>query len=104
MNPNIENMWQFQQEVQQVCKVYEDAMKLAEQGIHILSMDEKIGIQAIAHDHPSKPMKPGHVDRMEHNYTRHGTTGLITSRDIVSRKLIALSSSRLARKKILSNT
>lgn len=42
-------------------------------GIHVVSIDEKPGIQAIERDGETLPMQTGKVERREFNYIRHGT-------------------------------
>lgn len=59
------------------------------QGIHVCSSDEKMGIQALEHAHESAPVKAGQVERIEHEYIRRGTSGLIASRRVVDGKIIA---------------
>jgi hypothetical protein len=39
---------------------------------YVLSADEKTSIQARARCHPSAPVAPGHVQRVEHEYERRG--------------------------------
>lgn len=41
--------------------------------------DEKTGMQALEHNHPTKPPRPGLVERVEFEYTRHGTLCLIAN-------------------------
>jgi len=62
---------------------------MAKEGVRVISTDEKTGIQALEHAHPTLPMKPAQVERRDPEYVRHGTTGLIASRDVVTGKLIA---------------
>lgn len=47
------------------------------------------GIQALEHKHPALPMQAGKVERREFEYIRHGTTGLIASRNVVTGKIEA---------------
>jgi hypothetical protein len=48
--------------------------------VHVVSTDEKTGIQALEHLHPRlPPMLPGIPERREHEYERHGTRCLIAS-------------------------
>jgi len=89
LNPKIDDPEQFEQTVKQVCNVYREAEELAKQGVHVLSTDENTGIQALEHQAPALPMEPGKVERIEYEYTRHGTTGLIASRDVVTGQVIA---------------
>jgi putative transposase len=54
-----------------------------------MSTDEMTGIQALERLHPGLGLAPGHIERREFEYIRHGTRCLIVSRDIVSGKIIA---------------
>ena len=65
-----------------VCDLYEQAGALAEQGIHLVSTDEKTGIQALERLFPDLPMGPGEVQRREHEYKRHGTLCLTANLEI----------------------
>jgi transposase len=68
--------------VDTVCDLYEQAGRLAERGIHLVSTDEKTGIQALERLYPDIPPGPGRVQRREYEYTRHGTTCLIANLEI----------------------
>jgi transposase len=72
----------FGQQVAAVCELYEQAGLLAEQGVHVVSTDEKTGIQALERLHPDIPMGPGRVQSREHEYQRHGTICLIANLEI----------------------
>ena len=74
-----------------VCEVYEQAAAAHEQGIHIVSCDEKTGIQALERLHPTLPMQQGEVERREFEYVRHGTQTLIASMDVATGEMIASS-------------
>jgi len=65
-----------------VCDLYERAGALAEQGIHLVSTDEKTGIQALERLYPDIPMGPGRVQGREHEYKRHGTLCLTANLEI----------------------
>ena len=65
-----------------VCDLYEQAGQLAEQGIHVVSTDEKTGIQALERLHPDIPMGPGRVQGREYEYIRHGTLCLIANLEV----------------------
>jgi transposase len=69
--------------------VYHDAPALAKQGERTVSSDELTGVQALERKHPGLPLAPGHVQRREFEYERHGTRCFILSRDVVSGKLLA---------------
>ena len=89
LNPKIEDPELFKEQVKNVCQIYKIAADIAEQGTHVFSTDEKTGIQAIEHLNPTLPMKPGQVERCEQEYIRHGTSGLIATRNIVTGEIIA---------------
>lgn len=55
---------------------------MAEQGGQTVSIDEMTGIQALERAAKSLPMMPGHVERREFEYIRHGTKVLIAAFDV----------------------
>jgi hypothetical protein len=55
--------------------------------VQTVSIDEMTGIQALERAAPSLPMKPGHVERREFEYIRHGTQALIGAFDVASGKV-----------------
>ena len=65
------------------------------QGVHLVSTDEKTGIQALERAAPTKPMRPGvagqasRVERQEYEYIRHGTQCLIANFEVATGKQIA---------------
>ena len=72
-----------------VCEVYEATPALAAAGTHVTSTDEMTGIQALERLHPSLPMQPGHVEREEFEYHRHGTLSLIATLDVATGQIMA---------------
>jgi len=62
---------------------------LHQQGERTVSTDELTGVQALERKHPGLPLAPGHVQRSEFEYERHGTRSFILSRDVVTGKLVA---------------
>ena len=52
-----------------------------------VSIDEMTGIQALERAAKSLPMKPGHVERREFEYIRHGTKALIAAFDVATGKI-----------------
>ena len=56
--------------------------------MHLISLDEKTGIQAIERDAPALPMRPGQVEKQEFNYDRHGTQCLIANFEVATGKVI----------------
>jgi hypothetical protein len=57
--------------------------------VHIVSCDEMTGIQALERIAPTKPTRPGLVERREFEYKRHGTQSLIANFEIVTGQVIA---------------
>lgn len=84
-----DNPTQFDEAVQQVCDLYEKANEMAAKGIHLVSTDEKTGIQALERIYPTKPMMPGKPALVEHEYKRHGTQTLIANLEIATGNCIA---------------
>lgn len=72
----------FRRQAATVCALYEQAGRLAEQGINLVSTDEKTGIQALERLYPDIPPGPGRVQRREYEYSRHGTLCLIANLEI----------------------
>jgi transposase len=78
----------FDAEVRRVCEHYAQALALHEEGVHLVSTDEKSGIQVLERLHPSLPMLPGLVERQEHEYVRHGTRCLIANFEVATGRVI----------------
>jgi hypothetical protein len=68
--------------VAEVCDLYAQAGRLAEQGVHLVSTDEKTGMQALERLHPDLPPGPGRVQRREYEYRRHGTLCLTANLEV----------------------
>ena len=88
-NKRHENSEQFDQQVKTVCELYEQAPVLHEQGVHVYSCDEKTSLQALERKHPDKPMQPGRVTLLEHEYIRHGTQALIANLEVATGRCCA---------------
>lgn len=82
LNANPEDPEVFRRQAAAVCTLYEQAGRLAEQGIHLVSTDEKTGIQALERLYPDIPMGPGRVQSREFEYTRHGTLCLTANLEV----------------------
>ena len=99
MKPHLSRYWlnnerneepeRFDQQVETVCDLYAAAPILHEQGEHLMSCDEKTGIQALERKHPDKPMQPGGVVLREHEYIRHGTQALIANLEVASGQCVS---------------
>jgi transposase len=79
----------FDAEVRVVCEHYAKALSLHEEGVHLVSTDEKTSIQALERLHPTLPMRPGKIEYQEHEYVRHGTRCLIANFEVATGKVIA---------------
>jgi len=80
---------QREETIKQVCTVYKQASRRAEQGERTVSTDELTGVQALERKHPGLPLAPGKVERREFEYVRHGTRSFIISRDVVTGQIVA---------------
>lgn len=78
----------FDARVNEICTVYKTAIKLSQEGVHVISVDEKSGMQAIERADPNLPMIPGSPEKIEHEYERHGTLCLIGNLEIATGKII----------------
>jgi putative transposase len=79
----------FDATVRDICAVYRLAAERAAQGERTLSTDELTGVQALERKYPGLPLAPGHVERREFEYVRHGTLAFILNRDVVTGQVIA---------------
>lgn len=71
-----------------MCEVYKQAPELHEQGVHVVSTDEKTSIQALERKYPTLPTRPGLVERREFEYERHGTLCLIANFEVALGKIL----------------
>lgn len=55
---------------------------------HLVSVDEKTGIQALERANPTLEIKPGLIERQEFEYIRHGTQCLIASFEVATGEVI----------------
>lgn len=73
-----------------MCEVYQAApARLTDEGIHTVCVDEKTGIQALERIAPTKPMRPGYIEKQEFEYIRHGTQTLIGNFEVATGQVIA---------------
>jgi transposase len=73
-----------------VCGLYLHAPERA----LVLSVDEKTAIAARSRRHPTQACRPGHVERQEFEYRRHGTACLIAALDVHSGEIFAADAER----------
>jgi putative transposase len=72
-----------------VCEVYRTAPDRAASGERTLSTDEMTGVQALERAAPDLPARPGHVQRREFEYVRHGTRCFLINFDVASGQVVA---------------
>jgi DDE superfamily endonuclease len=75
--------------VKTVCELYAEAPAMHATGVHIVSSDEKTGIQALERLFPTLPMQPGLVERREFEYIRHGTQCLTANFEVATGRIVA---------------
>ena len=80
---------QFREDVRTVCQLYHQAAELHAQGVHVISTDEKTGIQALERLHPTRPMAPGKPEAQEFEYVRHGTQALIANFEVATGRIVS---------------
>lgn len=83
----IEDEEIFNEEVKTVCDIYANAIELNEAGVHVISCDEKSGMQALEREITS--MTSTHVERQDNSYQRHGTQCLIANFDVATGKILS---------------
>ena len=73
-----------------MCEIYRAAPKRLEtEGVHTVCVDEKTSIQALEPKAPTKPMRPGLIERREVEYERHGTRVLLGNFEVATGEVIA---------------
>ncbi len=78
----------FDTKAQAICQVYQQALRWQEQGRLVLSSDEKTGMQILERKYPSQPARPGHPEKQEFEYIRHGTRSLLTTFCVPTGKVV----------------
>ena len=90
LNTTEKDPVQFQKQVEAVCDTYLEAPALEkDHRTHTVSSDEMTGIQALERNAPSRPMTFGQCEKIEFEYTRHGTLTLIGNFQVTTGELIA---------------
>jgi transposase len=80
----------FEEQVRSVCDTYLAAPARAERHrTHTVCTDEMTGIQALERNAPALPMATDRCERVEFEYTRHGTLTLIGNFHVTTGELIA---------------
>lgn len=80
----------FPKRVDAICQCYRAAPDLEKNHhTHTVCVDEMTGMQALERNTPALPMIPKHCERIEFEYTRHGTLCLIGNFQVSTGELIA---------------
>ena len=79
----------FDRDVQAICHLYKQAQELENEGIHLVSTDEKTGIQALERAHPTRPMRPGKEELVEFEYIRNGTQCLTANFEVATGRIVS---------------
>ena len=82
----------FDEKVNDINGVYQQAPELAQKGEAVMSTDEMTGVQALERKHPGLPMAPGKVERCEFEYIRHGTVSFIVNFNVCTGQIGTVSS------------
>lgn len=77
----------FSDKTKEISELYNNASET--EGVRVYSTDEKMGIQAREHKNPSIPMQSGKPERIDPEYIRHGTSGIIASRNVATGEIVA---------------
>jgi DDE superfamily endonuclease len=75
--------------VQTLWALDQAAQALHAHGAPLVRTDEKTGIQAQERAHPTRPMKPGLIERVECEYIRHGTPALLANFEVATGHILA---------------
>ena len=89
LNPKVDDPEQFDEEVREICDLYAIANEQLEQKCHLNSIDEMSGIQALERKAPTKSMKHGLIERVEHEYIRHGTLSSIANFEVATGRVLS---------------
>lgn len=69
----------FNAKAKGICTLYLQAPVRHQQGELLICTDEKTGMQILERKQPTQLARPGHPEKRERDYIRHGTRALITS-------------------------
>ncbi len=75
---------QRESKIADINQLYQQSADLTAQGERVISLDELSGVQALERKYPGLAMQPGHVERREHEYVRHGTLSFIVNFEVAT--------------------
>lgn len=85
LKPHLSVYWlnshdpDFAAKAKNICDLYLGAAAGLARGRLVLCSDEKTGMQILARKYPTRPARPGHPEKREFEYIRHGTRALLTT-------------------------
>ena len=85
----LEDPEAYEAAVRGICDTYAAAPEIAARGGHVVSTDERTGMQALERKYPTKPTRPGLIERIEFEYVRHGNQCLIANFDVTTGQVVA---------------
>jgi len=77
----------FDDKIEELCVLYTSASQGLLENTRVMSTDEKSGMQSL--ERKTTPMKPGQVERQDHEYVRHGTQCLIANLDVATGQIVS---------------
>lgn len=69
----------FDTKAKAICGLYVQSPTLYQHGELVICTDEKTGMQILQRKYPTQLARPGHPEKREHEYLRHGTRALLAS-------------------------
>lgn len=87
MHPTVEDLEQFAKEIGAICRPYKRAEALFEEKVHVVSLEEKTGIQTL--QRLREPMEPGKPERQKFEYICHGTRCLFAGLEVATGRILA---------------
>jgi len=69
----------FDAKAKALCSLYVQAPTLHQHGELVICTDEKTGMQILERKEPTQLARPGHLEKRERDYLRHGTRALLAS-------------------------
>ncbi len=88
MFPKIASWEQFVIRVSLICQLIISSIRGDYKNVHLVSVDEKTGIQALEREEAL--MKTGQIKRQEYEYTRNGTTTLIAAQNVCNGEMVKI--------------
>ncbi|MCZ7570214.1 MAG: transposase [Ardenticatenaceae bacterium] len=91
MTPDKAKDERFDEKVNDINGLYQQAPELAEKGEAVMSTDEMTGVQALERKHPGLPLAPGKVERREFESIRPGTLAFIVNFEVATGQVATVS-------------